>query len=745
MTLHSLRENHLVTSQETASNVLTGSPRLVFVAEGEDADSEGEKYSESEENVSNGNHHHLHTNGNGTQSQLHGEKSLAEQVRKMMEEQHRISMTSDTRHDNYLSNGSFGKGKMVEIAVYRAADGSIWDTRYPFAALLCKRWFPQLLCFIILILLSTLAAYLSLSLQGNIVQGYRFRFTALALRNGQMVNSSGPGIVSLGFTKDSCGDDFQHLAFNKTVGRDGKLLISFAEPVTMNGWWFETGNDSPEADPVSFTLERSTLSTGDDWELTGASSFTWAWSGAVKWDSGIYHTTTIRNATERFDLGVPWIWKIHRVSCSSTYLATAISILFATATKHHLKAKWIAIILCFVTALMNGIACIFYCIWAQWQIGFVAGGCFLIDAALPVTLLVAERYLLFWIGAAGLGYPILNFVHYLVLLQMPRGLVGDRGIGFVRNFGLLEGSGYFCLFLFAHITRLKNRRDAMNIIKPDWDSYDACWIELNKQQAIQATLNDMHKFIMEFSCGCENCDKILRQPMLLKFGPNGDASAISMQENFPREDGSLLHDLQRLFAQAAGVDIFLREKVKEWALVNRGCMRVKNSFERWEHILARKGESQVQWALLKSLDRALEKVYRIYSLDASRLLDCCRQSIYFQDAESLFRCLRTICADKEVKIARIRNRLYEGYDTALTAGYRDVLLNLSIVTDETQKLRLNGVICELQLSLIGFAAIKVIDSRVSFTLNRQDLTWISFLQSEEGHARYVRWRNQRGQ
>ena len=33
----------------------------------------------------------------------------------------------------------------------------------------------------------------------------------------------------------------------------------------------------------------------------------------------------------------------------------------------------------------------------------------------------------------------------------------------------------------------------------------------------------------------------------------------------------------------------------------------------------------MRWAAVKSPDRALEKVFRVYNLDASRLLDCCRQ------------------------------------------------------------------------------------------------------------------------
>ena len=35
--------------------------------------------------------------------------------------------------------------------------------------------------------------------------------------------------------------------------------------------------------------------------------------------------------------------------------------------------------------------------------------------------------------------------------------------------------------------------------------------------------------------------------------------------------------------------------------------------------------ARVQWARVKSARRAIEKLYRSYGCDVSRLLDCCRQ------------------------------------------------------------------------------------------------------------------------
>ena len=93
----------------------------------------------------------------------------------------------------------------------------------------------------------------------------------------------------------------------------------------------------------------------------------------------------------------------------------------------------------------------------------------------------------------------------------------------------------------------------------------------------------------------------------------------------------------------------------------------------------------------------------LYSMFAEMLL----QAIYFKDPAALFRGLRAVSGDMEVRLLRVVNRLHEEYPAAVTAGYRDVLVNLSLSTAETRRLGIDAVVCELQLCLICFAKIKV--------------------------------------
>ena len=57
-------------------------------------------------------------------------------------------------------------------------------------------------------------------------------------------------------------------------------------------------------------------------------------------------------------------------------------------------------------------------------------------------------------------------------------------------------------------------------------------------------------------------------------------------------------------------------------------------------------------------------------------MDICRQSIVFDSAADMAACLRAVAGDREAALLRVKNRLARGYDARVSAGYRDVALNL---------------------------------------------------------------------
>ena len=90
----------------------------------------------------------------------------------------------------------------------------------------------------------------------------------------------------------------------------------------------------------------------------------------------------------------------------------------------------------------------------------------------------------------------------------------------------------------------------------------------------------------------------------------------------------------------------------------------------WHDLLFKPSLGSVHWASVKSSNRALEKLLRTYDDDVSRLLDCCRQSIIFENLEELSQCFKAILQDPEITVVRVKNRFDPNYNSAYSAGYR---------------------------------------------------------------------------
>jgi hypothetical protein len=90
------------------------------------------------------------------------------------------------------------------------------------------------------------------------------------------------------------------------------------------------------------------------------------------------------------------------------------------------------------------------------------------------------------------------------------------------------------------------------------------------------------------------------------------------------------------------------------------------------------------------------------------LVDICRQTIIFEDPSSLAKCMSIIGSDTEARVVRIKNRLDPAFNTAKSAGYRDVALNLKLSNVETLGMGLEEHVCEVQLILLPMYQLKVL-------------------------------------
>jgi hypothetical protein len=89
-------------------------------------------------------------------------------------------------------------------------------------------------------------------------------------------------------------------------------------------------------------------------------------------------------------------------------------------------------------------------------------------------------------------------------------------------------------------------------------------------------------------------------------------------------------------------------------------------------------------------------------------VDICRQTIIFEHPSSLAECIRVISLDREARIMRVKNRLDPAYNSAISAGYRDLSLNLTLKNNVTIAMGLEQHVCELQLMLLPMYQLKVV-------------------------------------
>mmetsp|Transcript_5673 Transcript_5673/g.18249 ORF Transcript_5673/g.18249 Transcript_5673/m.18249 type:complete len:132 (-) Transcript_5673:251-646(-) len=109
--------------------------------------------------------------------------------------------------------------------------------------------------------------------------------------------------------------------------------------------------------------------------------------------------------------------------------------------------------------------------------------------------------------------------------------------------------------------------------------------------------------------------------------------------------------------------------------------------------------------------------------DCSYLVDLCRQSIYFDSLHDVARCLRAVADDPEAVLVRAKNRLDPGQDSAASCGFRNLSLNLRVDCAESRRLGAETHVCEVQLIMTAMAHIK----------------------DDQGHRRYIAFRNLRGE
>jgi len=179
----------------------------------------------------------------------------------------------------------------------------------------------------------------------------------------------------------------------------------------------------------------------------------------------------------------------------------------------------------------------------------------------------------------------------------------------------------------------------------------------------------------------------------------------------------------QLFCQAAIASLLLSDRLKDWASASQGFFResalsnlfsfrgfaadVGSTYVKWNDVRHDAARVQrIHWTPMKRHARCMEKMLRSYDNDPSRLLDIARSSIAFESLSDLTICLEAIWADSSVVVSRVINRMSKDYNADETGGYRDVCINLRLVSPDAQALGAELHVCEVQLILLEFATLR---------------------------------------
>jgi hypothetical protein len=515
---------------------------------------------------------------------------------------------------------------LVLDAMADCSGGGAVETCDSVLSIHCSKWIGIFwLCFLALII-NKFFACLQLMLDDSKCKGRLFRFIPLQLRGNSTSAITEPGIGEFGLLHRGCG-----LRAASTRASGSNLVADFGEEVAMNGWWLSTLDQPAALDPVRFVIDVSR--DGETWTQCGASRFDAVFArdqrAGIGWAIAEHRTTLKRGGTDAFNMALPWQFAVDHVLVFLVHSVAIINVIV-----HLLLGR--------PTHAVSSFVISHRCCSALYFISAVgyALDCDFLVCTIPATY-SAQFFLqsLYQLGSRKNALKVTSFnaaaFSFAGLVQYAAVFGGSRRlIDGYRNIIQLDiitafGTGAVCLAIHIYARRLHrcSVSSAQALVAADHNAYNSAWMVCLGDGSASFALKRIEVFITS------QWGK-LRPAVLRQRSREADPQA---QLRAPP-----INSLEQLFGQAAVLVMFLRAKAKGWALQSEGRFPVVQGdvtddasggqdvvFELWKDIRKDGGKiRRVRWAKIKSKKRSVEKVYRCYAGDISRLVDCCRYCTY---------------------------------------------------------------------------------------------------------------------
>ncbi|EKX32814.1 hypothetical protein GUITHDRAFT_121010 [Guillardia theta CCMP2712] len=591
-------------------------------------------------------------------------------------------------------------------------------------------------------------------------KSYRyFRFTAMMLRDGtKWPNVKSPGIAGMGLIVENCRMPhvmkdvavIEQLPGVSHAVNGSTYELSFQDSVQSNGFYIITSNLSTELDVVSFFIEGS--DDRKDWVYIAYSRV----CGSVRSNdmstknylksrnAPIYNTPMRRLEVVDFNFHDMWcVWPDY-----SSLIARVVmfaSILLGLILLHHRCPRGSTKVIAWGIVLTSLVRLGGYggstMNWHNDRQGLVLYQTFGDLLLFPAPLLLSEHF--------ALEKGLMAGIYQILVTWIIDQTINSAAIFFIVVFVLLIGNREWHSFqgrqvirqdveqfeqAWKELTELPSFAEDVECLKAQVAAtkkkfqIDSCQVPVPLQYSWSESLhsfshlyNTQNKFEIIVQGGFDNLES-KREPFLVEL----HSRMLSMYINKCMKVSTLVDSLDQLYAQANALKPLFLDIVQDYAEQSNGSFPIitQNSvdFVRWVDAKHNPDLLQrIKWANLKSVDRAIEKLSRSYDFHVCRLVDIVRQCIVFEDLEDLTRCLHAITEDERVEVMRVKNRFDGSYDPRQSGGYRDVCLNVRVVTERTKRLGVAGHVCELVLAMRGIYAIK----------------------EEAEHSRYLRYKKTR--
>ena len=572
-----------------------------------------------------------------------------------------------------------------------------------------------------------------------------------------------------------------------TVFRDGpSITVSFADKVPFTGWFLESPDGGADTSNFAVHASNHVVAGIGDAEAAsnGIPLDAWKLVGTPSWGSGLFGNPTVDPATSTRVFDMPRdreVTLFEPTAFSAYYLMPRPWIGYGIGSILPVIAARLRKMTLVKPSMILGISLGLYCevlAVATTQRNSAVNEDFAL-VVVQVLTIVGTFALMIGILIEGFksAWPMMISLHicavsrliaFVVTARMRQPIGGVPLYHFKIFSSARDGLPLFpmaiwTMMVVTKLSRIIGMRQARKLVSEDMKTYDELWKQEVEKDADHATLNHLARVVQML--GLDDLDprrdvsknslhQIGRKFLVLDVALAPKTKRTNIAPRLTREKclgddvifellncmgvpysldkNNVVRSCDQLYVQAMLVHNTMRDKIKEWALQSQGYVAilpdplspVGNQFIKW--VDAQNDPEmirRVKWPLLKKSARVMEKLRRVYNDNAARLADIARFSLFFDDFTDLTLALGVIVTDFDVKVERVKSRLSLAHDGNATAGYRDVMLNLRVCTKQTAMLGCDTHLCEVQLVLKSFGALK----------------------SAQGHERYVMFRDLRGE